>query len=671
MDTYGVATDSPSIDRTLSRLPILVGAFALLTGIAFVAAWNLIPARLLAPHSDWLSVKPNMALSLVLGGLCLMIAAKPGPAPDAVEQRGRRRRILVPFLGLAVALIGAATLVEHQAQANLGIDGLVAQASELAPLSLRMPPLAATSLAVLGLGLALTLARGALGHVGRACLALAGICSSIGVIAYLFGAGADLRWPEGQPAMAMPAAIAVLGLTLGAITLKRDGSLFCLATRDDVTGLLVRRLALASVLVPITAGWIRLLGEQAGLYRSGFGLAIMVAFSTAAMLVVVWIAARTLARVEAERLEAMDELRQSETRFRTLLEAAPDGILVVDSEGRIRLLNAQAEALFGYSRDKLLGESIEVLIPERFRPEHPAKRSAFHASPSAAPLGQGPERWARREDGSEFPVEITLSPIEEDGERLVTAIVRDVTSQRLAQRQLGERATALARSNADLEQFAYVASHDLQEPLRAVVSFLQLVERRVGETLDPEALRFVGRSIDAAGRMQALIQDLLAYSRVDRLGQPFALVSLDSVLERALANLKVAIDESGARIVRPEKLPSVRADATQLAQVFQNLIGNAIKFKGERIPEILIGIAADGSEWVISVADNGIGIDPKFFDRIFIIFQRLHSRRHYEGTGIGLSICKKIVERHDGRMWVESQPGGGSRFCFSLTKGKV
>lgn len=660
MGTDTSASSLPGIVEAIRLLPFLAGAFSVVIGVAFLAAWRVTPEILTLPHSEWLSVKPGMAVGLVLAGSALLAA-----------QHGRptgRRLAVVSVLGLAVALLGGMTLGGYLTGSPASFDRLLLPLFPLlAPYPVRTPPMAAMTLLLLGIAFVASGGSRVARRVSGSATLAAATVAAVAIVAYLFGAGSELRWPPGEPAMAMPAAVSVMGLALGLAAARGDGAIVTLLPQSDPTGMLVRRLAVASALVPIIAGWLRLMGERAGLYKGGFGLAIMVALSTLLLLIVVGIAARALAEADARRLQVLADLRQSEARYRTLLEAAPDAIIVVDAAGRIRLVNAQVESLFGYSREELLGQDVEILVPERFRSGHPARRKAFLDAPEeAAAKGPGSERLALRRDGTEFPVEITLSPFLENGERMVTAIVRDVTGLRNAQQELARRAEALARSNAELEHFAYVASHDLQEPLRSMVSFMQLAERRMGEAMDPDARRFVGRAIDAAARMRALIQDLLAYSRVGRLGQPFRPVSLDEALDSALANLRVAIEESGARIERPERLPAVLADGLQLTQVFQNLIANAIKFRGNEPPFIRIGVEGGNHEWIVYVSDQGIGIDPKYFDRIFAIFQRLHSRRHYEGTGIGLALCKKIVERHGGRIWVESSPGKGATFYFAL-----
>lgn len=227
--------------------------------------------------------------------------------------------------------------------------------------------------------------------------------------------------------------------------------------------------------------------------------------------------------------------------------------------------------------------------------------------------------------------------------------------------------TELRRSNAELEQFAYVASHDLQEPLRAVAGMVQLLSQRYKGQLDDRADEYITHAVEASGRMQNLINDLLDYSRVDRFGRPFEPTAVEKSLQTVLANLQMAIQDSQAQISH-DPLPTVMADPSQLGRVLQNLIGNALKFRGEAAPHIHVGAAKEAQAWRFSVSDNGIGIEPQYFERIFLVFQRLHTRREYPGTGIGLSLCKKIIERHGGRIWVESQPGQGATFYFTIPK---
>jgi signal transduction histidine kinase len=245
---------------------------------------------------------------------------------------------------------------------------------------------------------------------------------------------------------------------------------------------------------------------------------------------------------------------------------------------------------------------------------------------------------------------------------------REVAERASAEQALREKTDALGRSNAELEQFAYVASHDLQEPLRMVSSYMQLFEKRFAGQVDPQAKKYIDYAVEGAKRMQALIGGLLEFSRVGRVDEPFGPVNTDAALDQALLNLRSAIDENKAMVTHGA-LPVVTGNAGRLAQVFQNLVGNAIKFRRpDQPPSIHVSAVARGKEWLFAVKDNGIGLDTQYVDRIFVIFQRLHTRSEYPGTGIGLSICKKVIERHGGRIWVESQPGAGATFLFTLPR---
>jgi PAS domain S-box-containing protein len=494
------------------------------------------------------------------------------------------------------------------------------------------------------------------------------------------------------------------------------------------------------------------------------------------------------------RKEAEMHLVKMEGRYRGLLEAAPDAMVVVNAAGKIVLLNVQAEKQFGYGRDELVGQQVKNIIPEGFAERLIADGTRTAAEALAQQIGTGIELVARRKDGSEYPIEIMLSPLESDEGVLVTAAIRNIsvrkqaedalrqseerfrlvvsnvkdyailtldpeglvlswnegaekikgyrseeiigqhfsrfyTSEDLANRkpafELAQAATdgraedegwrvrkdgsrffanvlitalrdqagclrgfgkitrditerknseellvktvsELKRSNDELQQFAYVSSHDLQEPLRMVASYTQLLAKRYQGRLDSDADEFIAFAVDGCNRMQVLIQDLLAYSRSGTIEKALCEVSGEDALQEALENLQVTIKQSGA-LVSHDSLPVIQTDETQLAQVFQNLIGNAIKYRSAEVPTVHISAEKIGNdEWIFSVRDNGLGIAPQYFEKIFVLFQRLHGRDEFEGTGIGLAICKKIVERLGGRIWVESQPGKGSTFYFSL-----
>jgi PAS domain S-box-containing protein len=364
-----------------------------------------------------------------------------------------------------------------------------------------------------------------------------------------------------------------------------------------------------------------------------------------------------------------DAMQEALGQYEAVLASTLDPVVTIDGYGTILSASRSIERVFGYSPSELLGKNVRVLMPEPHQSAHDGYLGNYRRTGVTNIMGRTREFDALRKDGTRVPIELSVARADVPGkdQPLFTGIIHDISDRRVAERLVAENAAALERSNRDLEQFAYVASHDLQEPLRMVGSFAGLLARRYKGKLDSEADEFIAYIVDGAERMKMLIEDLLAYSRVSTKGKPLERVSLQAITDRVLTDLRGAIESSGS-MVTVGALPEVIADRVQLGQVMLNLIGNAIKFKGERPPEVNVGAEASGVEWVVSVADNGIGIDPRHAARIFQIFERLHATAEYPGTGIGLAICKKIVERHGGRIWVESSPGRGSTFFFTLPR---
>jgi PAS domain S-box-containing protein len=362
----------------------------------------------------------------------------------------------------------------------------------------------------------------------------------------------------------------------------------------------------------------------------------------------------TLATLSASR-----DAAEREGRLRLIVEAAPTAVLIVDASGTIAMINRKAETLFGHAQADLVGRTIDVLLPERVREVHPALMHGFFANPTARAMSARRELSVCRPDGTEVPVEIGLEPIETtSGGLSVLVSIVDITARK-------QQDDELRRSNAELEQFAYVASHDLQEPLRMVASYTELLGQRYRGQLDERADKYIFYAVDGAKRMQRLVADLLAYSRIGSQGKPMVAVAAGDVCKNVLRVLAQQVEAAGATIeIGP--MPLVLADEGQLRQLFQNLMGNAIKFRGDEPPHVVVAAVPHDDGWLFSVADNGIGIDVPSAGRIFQMFQRLHERGKYEGSGIGLSIAKRIVERHGGRIWFESTPGVGTTFLFTL-----
>ena len=370
--------------------------------------------------------------------------------------------------------------------------------------------------------------------------------------------------------------------------------------------------------------------------------------------------ARGYARVaEAEH----NALRRSEERFRSLVENASNVIAIVDTGAAVRYVSDSSMRVVGCRPDELTGKALLGYVHPDDREKLEAVLSSC-AQESRAVLTT--EVRFKRSEGDWCTIEVVASNRLSDP--AISGIVitfRDITERMRAAEALVQKAEELARSNTELQQFAYVASHDLQEPLRMLSSYSQLLSKRYQGKLDQKADTYIGFIVDGAKRMQVLINDLLTYSRVGTRGKPLGPTDCEAVLKAALTSLQIAIRESGA-VVTQDPLPTVMGEESQLGQLFQNLIGNGIKYRNSSAPKIHVSCRQEAGDWLFSMKDNGIGIDPQYAERIFIIFQRLHTREEYPGTGIGLAVCRKIVERHGGRIWVESEVGKGATFYFTL-----
>jgi len=365
----------------------------------------------------------------------------------------------------------------------------------------------------------------------------------------------------------------------------------------------------------------------------------------------------------SQRMRAEEALRHSEERYRSLFSCMNEGFalheIVCDEKGepcdyRFLAINPAFERQTGLRRERVIGKLHSELLPDddpkwvKIYGEVALTGRSVHSENYSPALKRHYEMFAFRPAPRQFAV-----------------LFMDVTARKLTEERLAGKSRELARSNADLRLFAQVASHDLKEPLRMVASYTQLLAKRYRGKLDADADQFIAFAADGALRMQALIDDLLVYARVDADPAPFKPAECGELVDAAVANLKVLLEEQGARVARGP-LPSVSGNASQLIELFQNLVANAVKFHGDRPPRVRVSARRGEGAWEFSVEDNGIGIEPKHFERIFAMFQRLHPRGTYPGTGVGLAVCKKIVERHGGRIWVESTPGEGSIFRFTI-----
>ncbi len=377
-------------------------------------------------------------------------------------------------------------------------------------------------------------------------------------------------------------------------------------------------------------------------------------------------------------------LQKAEHKFRSLLEAAPDAMVMCRENGEIVMANSRMESMFCYRRENVLGKHIRTLVPEwRFDlqpvPDEDFSRAIQHLSETTLELR------ALRGDGTSFPVEISFNPLQTEDGVLITNAIRDITERKRSdekiqqlnshlqelnahlEERIRERTEDLLRSNEELQQFAYIASHDLQEPLRTVCIFAQLLAKRYGTGDQMEADELISTIVENSRRMEYLIHDLLDFSRVEARGREFfKTVDANAIVEEAIRNLQSSIEETET-VITSDQLPCVVGDFIQLTRLFQNLLSNAMKYRAGEPPRIHIGVKEMGSDWFFSVQDNGIGIEPEYAEKVFGIFKRLHGREQYPGNGMGLAICRKIVSRHGGRIWVAPVPSGSRGACLRFT----
>jgi PAS domain S-box-containing protein len=361
-----------------------------------------------------------------------------------------------------------------------------------------------------------------------------------------------------------------------------------------------------------------------------------------------------------ERKQAEEEIRRAAQEWKTTFASITDMVSIHDKDGKLLRVNKAFANVFGAEPEELIGKACYEVVhgTKKPWPECPMKQMLETKKPVVSEFF---------EPRLGIHLEVSGSPIlNKEGEFVAFVhVTKDITERKRMEEELKQTLAELERSNAELEEFAYVASHDLQEPLRMVASYLQLIERRYKNRLDKDADEFIAFAVDGATRMQKMINKVLLYSRIGKQSKPLRPIDCEDILDQVVANLAASIQESGVIVTR-DPLPTVMANDALLIELFQNLIGNAVKFRGKKLPGIHIKAEKKGSDWVFSVRDNGIGVDPRHAERIFQIFQRLHGRNKYPGTGIGLAVCKKIVERFGGRIWVESETGKGSTFYFTI-----
>ena len=650
-------TDSSSLSpsgtgRSATVATASVAAVTALVAVAVLVAWTLDIEPLLNVVPGLATMKFNSALGFLLLAGALAGAAWRGSRPWLREAG-------LVASGL-LTVLAAATLLQFLLGVDLGIDEVVVRdfttATGDAPGRMSLGTavcflLAGVALMLLVAGRAVTLAQ-ALG-IATAVIAAAAL------LGYLFGVNALYSsLPFSTMAVHTAVLFAMNGLAI--VALESGQGLARAISSGYYGGRIARAVLPVALLTPIALNWLSWQGARAGLYDTEFAFALGSLSACLAVAAIVWWGSFKLNGMQA-RVEAA---ATRSAYLAAVVEGSNDAIVSMSLDGTITSWNPAAERMYGYRAEEMLGRSVQALVPVDRQDEVAAILERVRRHERV----EHHETVRLRKDGEPVEVSLVVSPVLNDSGVLigVSKIARDITERARNAEELRQRTEELARSNKELELFAYVASHDLQEPLRAISGCLQLLGERYDGQLDEKGDKYIRYAIDGARRMQKLIEDLLAFSRVGRASESFRATSCERAVAAAVQNLELAIRQADADVGWAE-LPTVHGIPSHIGLLFQNLISNAVKFRhADRQPQVSIRAERQGDEYRFAVTDNGIGIDPQYHERAFAIFQRLHTAREYPGTGIGLALCKRIVEAHGGQISLESSPGEGTTVYFTL-----
>ncbi|MGF7118362.1 sensor histidine kinase [Methanobacterium oryzae] len=629
--------------------------FIIIVSILFLVGWAFDITILKTPGLNFPTVKSNTALSFFLTGIIIWLLQ---------EKRINQRNIMIArVLTLIVLFIGSLTLFEYISGVNLGIDQILFSEPSGAiqtVASNRMSIVAALSFLLIGISLiTLDMGKNRNFQLFQFFIILVGLISFLVVLGYLYQ---TTIYPVRNTTAPSPyGSVILILITLTILASRPCRGFMELLTSERVSAAFGRRVLPIIIIVPLILGWIRLLGENLGLYDAAFGTAIAIFFTILIMLILIWSSILSIDKIDLKRMIAEKDIK----RQAKLLNLTRDAIFVRNLDNKITFWNKGSEETYGWSEGEVLGKVIYELL----QAEYPKQLDEIQAAVLNYGQWNGELRHKKR-DGTPIVV-LSRWSLEKDEKGYPIGFLEintDITERKESEEKLKGLVEDLKRSNYELQQFTFITSHDLQEPLRSIASFSQLLEMRYKNKLDADADEYIQFVVDAAVRMKEMIQGLLDYSNIGTQKEKCEPLNVEDILKQALYGLNELIEENNVEITY-NSLPIITADKEQMVRLFYNLIENAIKFRKKDIPpKIHISYWKDvqKDEYIFSVADNGIGLEPQYSNKIFEIFKRLHTIDEYRGTGIGLAICKRIVERHGGHIWVESSLGNGTTFYFTI-----
>lgn len=682
--------DTAGLFRKFSEIFAILLVFF---GVLFLVGWAFNIGLLKSPESSFSTIKSNVAFSFILLGVSLWLQQS--------NRVNKNYRIVAQVLAAIAAVIGILTIGEYIFNINLGLDQILFKEAPGALYTSspnRMAFTAAVNLVIAGTALIL-MDYVRTKKTAQYLAVLGGVITSLAILGYAYNSPLFYNPLPNYTRIAIYAAFIFLLVFSGIIIAHPNRGFMKILTSQNLGSYLLRRFLPVVIILPVLLGWLWLVGENLGYYDPAFGYALYTISTILFLTAFLWYVSHSINVIDIRREKMELELKMSNSYNRSLIESNLDALFSIDPQGIITDVNSSTEKITGFPRDILIGTNFSSYFtsPEKARAvyqrvfnrgsvrdyrldiknKEDSTPVLYNANIQNNEYGEPIGVLASARDITELrKAQLELNNYKDNLEKQIDERTKEleITNKEL-KNEIAERKIAeikmerlmgeLKRSNRELQQFAYVASHDLQEPIRMVASFTQLLERRYKGRLDDDADDFIKFIVEGATRMQHLIEDLLTYSRVTTSAEPFNKIDLEDVFKESIANLKLMIDETNAEITH-DPLPRVSADRSQIIQLFQNLLGNSMKFKGKEDPKIHISVNRDDYSWVFEFADNGIGISPDHQERIFRVFQRLHTREEYPGTGIGLAVCEKIVQRHGGRIWIESKPGEGAKFFFTL-----
>lgn len=560
------------------------------------------------------------------------------------------------------AVIAAISLFEDITSYNLHIDELIIkdiggwQKKEVNPG--RLATLSSVLFLFCCIGLWLDTAKKMVyKQIAQGFFGLVTILCTVLILGYLFEVHSFTHFNFSSP-VAFPTAICLLMISVSGAFLNPDVGYLTIFTGSKIGNIMVRKLLLQIIGITVLLGYLRLQSFKYNLFSNEFGLIVTI-------LIFMLIVSIIISSIGLKLNQIEDSRNYAEKKFSKVLESTPNGILIVDKDGKIKMVNKQSEELFGYSKSEMLGKSIEILIPDKYKTPHVAYRKTYADNATKRNMGGNKDLFALHKQGHEVPVLVGLNSLDMKEEKVVIASVIDISERKRKQKIIDEQFIELQSKNRDIEQFIYIASHDLQEPLRTVRNYIGLIREDYPLIIDGDFKDYLANMDSAAERMSNLIKHLLQYGK---LGSRSVATLIDSqkIAEEVISDLNSLIQSTSATIYIETQLPELTGFETEFRQLFQNLIHNAIKFrKQNELPVVAIGYDENAEIPYFYIKDNGIGIEERHFESIFRMFRKINSDSLYEGYGVGLTNCKKIVELHRGIIWIDSTLGQGTTIKFT------